>query len=127
MYYQGDDQILGRHEIDVRLLKYNYESMDYRGAANFRGDPKKKRSDFIFRDTVAIYPDTLVWLADFAYAQNEPLVQGYFSHPAFDNYPVVGLTWRQARAFTAWRTQLYEGYAQSRGMSPLSRLPYSFA
>jgi len=124
MYYQGDDRVFDRNEIDVRLLKYNYAIMNYRGAANAQGDRTKKRSDFILRDTVAIYPDTLVWLADFAYAQNEPLVQGYFSHPAFDNYPVVGLTWRQARAFTVWRTQLYEGYAQSRGMSPLSRLDY---
>jgi gliding motility-associated lipoprotein GldK len=125
MYYQGDDQILGRHELDVRMLKYNYAIMNFRDAANGKNNPSKKRSDFIIRDTIAVYPDTLVWLSDFAYAQNEPLVQGYFSHPAFGNYPVVGLTWRQARAFTAWRTQLYEGYAQSRGMSPLSRLDYT--
>jgi sulfatase modifying factor 1 len=126
MYYQGEDQILGRNEIDVRLLKYNYAIMNFRDAANAKYNPAKKRSDFILRDTVAVYPDTLVWLEDFAYAQNEPLVQGYFSHPAFGNYPVVGLTWRQARAFTVWRTQLYEGYAQRRGMSTLSRLDYEF-
>ncbi|HCN82420.1 MAG TPA: gliding motility-associated lipoprotein, partial [Sphingobacteriaceae bacterium] len=104
MYYQGEDRLFDRNEIDVRLLKYNYAIMKQREAANFSNDPKKKRSDFIFRDTVAIYPDTLVWLKDFAYAQNEPLVEGYFSHPAFDNYPAVGLSWRQARAFTVWRT-----------------------
>lgn len=124
MYYQGEDRIFDRNELDVRLLKYNFAIMKQREAANHRGDPNKKRSDFILRDTVAVYPDTLVWLADFAYAQNEPLVEGYFSHPAFDNYPVVGITWRQARAFTVWRTRLYEGYAQSRGMPRLSRLPF---
>ncbi|WP_207426783.1 SUMF1/EgtB/PvdO family nonheme iron enzyme [Pedobacter sp. SYSU D00535] len=124
MYYQGDDRIFDRNEVDVRLLKYNFAVMKQREAANFRGDKSKKRSDFILRDTVAIYPDTLVWLADFAYAQNEPLVEGYFSHPSFENYPVVGVTWRQARAFTVWRTRLYEGYAQSRGMPRLSRLPF---
>jgi sulfatase modifying factor 1 len=125
MYYQGEDRVFDRNEIDVRLLKYNYAIMQQRQAANFAGDPTKKRSDFIFRDTVAIYPDTLVWLKDFAYAQNEPLVEGYFSHPAFDNYPAVGLTWRQARAFTVWRTHLYEAESRKRGMSRLSRLPYS--
>ncbi|WP_423146948.1 SUMF1/EgtB/PvdO family nonheme iron enzyme [Rubrolithibacter danxiaensis] len=124
MYYQGDDRIFDRNEVDVRLLKYNFAIMKQREAANFRGDPTKKRSDFILRDTVAVYPDTLVWLADFAYAQNEPLTEGYFSHPAFDNYPVVGVTWRQARAFTVWRTRLYERYATSRKMPRLSRLPY---
>src|SRR5690606_18507991 len=113
MYYQGADRVFDRNELDVRLLKYNFAIMKHREAANHRGNPNAKRSDFILRDTVAIYPDTLVWLADFAYAQNEPLVEGYFSHPAFDNYPVVGITWRQARAFTVWRTRLYEGYAQS--------------
>ena len=125
MYYQGEDRVFDRNEIDVRLLKYNYAIMQQRQAANFSGDPTKKRADFIFRDTVAIYPDTLVWLKDFAYAQNEPLVEGYFSHPAFDNYPAVGLTWRQARAFTVWRTHLYEAESRRRGMSRLSRLPYS--
>ncbi|MXV49368.1 SUMF1/EgtB/PvdO family nonheme iron enzyme [Pedobacter sp. HMF7647] len=124
MYYQGEDKIFDRNEVDVRLLKYNFAIMNQRAAANSRGDLTKKRSDFIYRDTVAIYPDTLVWLADFAYAQNEPLVEGYFSHPAFDNYPVVGVTWRQARAFTVWRTRLYEGYAQAHKMPRLSRLPY---
>jgi formylglycine-generating enzyme len=124
MYYQGEDRIFDRNEVDVRLLKYNFAIMKQREAANFRGDKTKKRSDFILRDTVAVYPDTLVWLADFAYAQNEPLVEGYFSHPAFDNYPVVGITWRQARAFTVWRTRLYEGYATSRKMPRLSRLPF---
>lgn len=29
----------------------------------------------------------------------------YFWHPSYDNYPVVGVTWKQARAFTIWRTQ----------------------
>jgi gliding motility-associated lipoprotein GldK len=30
----------------------------------------------------------------------------YFWHPSFDNYPVVGVTWKQAEAFCIWRTQL---------------------
>ena len=124
MYYQGEDKIFGRNEIDVRLLKYDFAIMKQREAANYRGDKTKKRSDFIFRDTVAIYPDTLVWLADFAYAQNEPLVEGYFSHPSFENYPVVGVSWRQARAFTVWRTRLYENFALSKGLPRLSRLPF---
>jgi len=124
MYYQGDDRIFDRNELDVRLLKYNFAIMKFREAANFRGDKTRSRSDNILRDTVAIYPDTLVWLSDFAYAQNEPLTQGYFSHPAFKNYPVVGVTWRQARAFTVWRTRLYSAYAQSRKMPEYLRGNY---
>jgi len=123
MYYQGDDRVFDRNEIDVRLLKYNYALMSLREAADYHLDKTKKRSDFIIRDTVPVYPDTLVWLSDFSYAANEPMVQGYFSHPAFRNYPVVGVTWRQARAFTMWRTRLNESYKHAHRLPP--RLPYS--
>ena len=49
-------------------------------------------------ETVNIYPDTLVWIRDFTYAFNEPMAKMYFSHPSFDDYPVVGVTWKQAKA-----------------------------
>ncbi|MDB5111853.1 MAG: gliding motility-associated lipoprotein [Mucilaginibacter sp.] len=114
MYYQGDDRVFDRNEVDVHLLKYNYAIMDLRDAANYRPDKNKKRSDFILRDTVPVYPDTLVWLGDFSYAANEPIVEGYFSHPSFKDYPVVGVTWRQARAFTVWRTRYNEAYQDKR-------------
>jgi gliding motility-associated lipoprotein GldJ len=47
-------------------------------------------------------PDTLVWRDKLAY--NEPLLEYYFRHPAYRNYPVVGVTWRQATEYCAWRT-----------------------
>jgi gliding motility-associated lipoprotein GldK len=114
MYYQGDDRVFDRNELDVRLLKYNYATMIYRTAADYKNDKTKKRSDFIFRDTVNVYPDTLVWLSDFSYAANEPMVEGYFSHPSYRNYPVVGVTWRQARAFTIWRSRYNDAYQDKR-------------
>lgn len=123
MYYQGDDRIFDRDELDVRLLKYNYALMDLRSAADYKDIKTKKRSDFIIRDTVPVYPDTLVWLSDFSYAANEPMTEAYFSHPAFRNYPVVGVTWRQARAFTVWRTRYNEAYKDSRKLA--HRAPYN--
>jgi gliding motility-associated lipoprotein GldK len=125
MFYQNEDRVFDRDELDVRLLKYNYALMVLRDAANHRNDPKSRRSDFILRDTVTVYPDTLVWLSDFSYAANEPMVEAYFSHPAFRNYPVVGVTWRQARAFTVWRTRYNEAYKNSRHLPPRAdyRLP----
>ncbi|HJP62525.1 MAG TPA: SUMF1/EgtB/PvdO family nonheme iron enzyme [Mucilaginibacter sp.] len=123
MYYQGDDRIFDRNELDVRLLKYNYSVVNLREAADYKNDKTKHRSDFIYRDTVPVYPDTLVWLSDFSYAANEPMVEGYFSHPAYRNYPVVGVTWRQARAFNVWRTRYNENYKQSRGLP--HRLTYT--
>ncbi len=47
-------------------------------------------------------PDTLVWREELAY--NEPLVQTYFRHPSYDDYPVVGVDWNQANKFCEWRT-----------------------
>ena len=35
---------------------------------------------------------------------NEPMTNMYFSSPSYDNYPVVGITWKQANAFCIWRT-----------------------
>ena len=50
----------------------------------------------------AALPDTLVWRSELSY--NEPLVEYYFRHPSFNNYPVVGVTWRQAHDFCLWRS-----------------------
>jgi len=47
-------------------------------------------------------PDTLVWRSKLAY--NEPYVEFYLRHPAYRDYPVVGVNWLQANDFCAWRT-----------------------
>jgi len=39
----------------------------------------------------------------------------YFWHPAYDHYPVVGVTWVQAKAFSVWRTQLMNTWLQANG------------
>jgi len=47
-------------------------------------------------------PDTLVWRDPLAY--NEPYVENYLRHPAFKDYPVVGVSWVQASEYARWRT-----------------------
>lgn len=47
-------------------------------------------------------PDTLVWRSKLAY--NEPYVMYYLRHPAYRDYPVVGINWLQASDFCSWRT-----------------------
>jgi gliding motility-associated lipoprotein GldJ len=47
-------------------------------------------------------PDTLVWRNRLGYA--EVLVENYLRHPAYQNYPVVGVSWVQANAFAKWRS-----------------------
>jgi gliding motility-associated lipoprotein GldJ len=47
-------------------------------------------------------PDTLCWRSELAY--NEPYVLQYFRFPAFNEYPVVGISWIQARDYSQWRS-----------------------
>lgn len=53
----------------------------------------------VFREAL---PDTLVWRDELAY--NEPFVETYFRFPAYDDYPVVGVSWNQATKYAEWRT-----------------------
>lgn len=60
--------------------------------------------DFVNTYIVNIYPDTTCWINDFDNAYNEPYTRMYFSHAGYNNYPVVGVSWEQANAFSNWRT-----------------------
>lgn len=105
LYYQGPDRFSGKRELAVEKLVYEYEWYDWQGAA--KNDGSARRRDFIKKKRVQIYPDTLVWIRDFAYSYNEPMARNYFSHPSYDDYPVVGVDWHMATAFSHWRTQLW--------------------
>ena len=49
-----------------------------------------------------VVPDTLVWRNRLGY--NEVMTNNYLRHPAYQNYPVVGVSWIQANQFCVWRT-----------------------
>ena len=128
MFYEGDDRINGKKQIDTRKLQYTYYWYDWQKAAHNK-DPNTSRSDFIGEKEVAIYPDTLVWVRDFAYSYNEPMARNYFMHPAYDDYPVVGVDWHMAMAFSHWRTELWNKYnAGQKGVIQTEdyRLPTEF-
>lgn len=69
-----------------------------------------------------IVPDTSRWVKDFgSYTYNEPIVENYYSHPAFDDYPVVGVDWYAGQAFAHWRTRYYNYYRRQDGKADLPR------
>jgi gliding motility-associated lipoprotein GldK len=124
LYFQGDDVMDGKRELDTRLLVYKYQQTDWRKAAdpNFKG----KRNEIVMEDEVSVYPDTLCWIRDFSYSYNEPMTRNYFWHPAFDDYPVVGVNWKTARAFCHWRTQLWNTFKSDEPNTETFRLPTEY-
>ena len=57
-------------------------------------------------------PDTLVWRSRLGY--NEPYVEYYLRHPAYNFYPVVGVSWVQANRYCEWRTDRVNEYIMIR-------------
>jgi len=72
---------------------------------------------FIRREVINVYPDTLCWIHDFSYSYNEPMIN-YFDSPIYDHYPVVGVSWVQAKAFCHWRSALRISWLRNNGYSP---------
>jgi gliding motility-associated lipoprotein GldK len=72
-----------------------------------------------------LYPDTLVWENDFVHHYGDPLTEYYYAHPAFDEYPVVGIDWEAAQIFCRWRTTYWNNYRRGQGEfdMPSFRLP----
>ena len=130
LYYAKKDRFYGRRAIDPAKLNYVYYWIDYSDAARkenaanvkdeykgtmFASRPKglNNRSNFIKKEEVNVYPDTLCWVHDYTYSMNEEFTRQYFSSPAYDNYPVVGVSWIQAKAFCVWRSNYLNQYLES--------------
>ena len=80
-----------------------------------------EKKDLLSSRIVNVYPDTIVWIRDFQFAYNEPLLSMYFCHPGYAHYPIVGVTWEQAEAFCHWRTEMFNQNHEISGQ--LYRLP----
>jgi formylglycine-generating enzyme len=145
MYVPENERFFKKKEIDSRKLfyayhwidlkqaarrenMYNYDTQSYKGTyVDSKGEvkPIENRASFIFSNQINVYPDTLCWIRDFTFSYNEPWATRYFWHPGFDDYPVVGVTWVQAKAFCNWRTKYLNDYLSGRREAALQdyRLP----
>ncbi len=112
MYLPAAESFNGLRTIDVNKLKFRYSWMDIQKAA--KAKVGKRSSEFIKTKKLKVYPDTTVWIKDFAYSYNEPMHNDYFWHQAYGEYPVVGVSWKQAKAFCAWRTLNKNSYVNKK-------------
>jgi len=130
MYYQGDEIYYRTRQYDVRKIQYRYEFIDLKEAAKLHRQDAYKVSRAKFKKDVVeeIYPDTLVFMRDFTYSYNEPLATVYFWHPKYDDYPVVGVSWKQANAFSAWRSTHLSSFYADNGENTVTafRLPTEY-
>jgi gliding motility-associated lipoprotein GldK len=129
MYIPEHERYFRKKEVDSRKLFYEYYWIDYVAASgkdwkeeansengSFSNRPQgmRDRSVYVRKELISVYPDTLCWIYDYTYSFNDPLTQSYFYHPAYNFYPVVGVSWKQARAFCIWRTQLMNTSADAK-------------
>ena len=115
--------VTGEKLLDWKQMNYKYEVYDYVTAALRRN--RMNPADRNLNTDVTVDPNEEVMISkDTAYVDddgnivrqtiNRPLsgpwdflkvyLRNYFSNPAYNDYPVVGVTWEQANAFCAWRT-----------------------
>lgn len=133
IYLPDHERFFRRKEIDTRKLFYEYYWVDlqaaakkeYKDDADFRNaglanrpQGLEDRSVYVRKEMINVYPDTLAWISDYTYSFNDPLTEKYFWHPAYDNYPVVGVNWSQAKAFCVWRTEKLNSFMKTKKGEP---------
>jgi len=114
VFVEGGSFTMGRVEEDIQF-DWNNIPRTVTVSSFYMDETEVKNVDYreylywisrVFIDYPEVYrkalPDTLVWRRKLAY--NEPMVEYYFRHPAYGEYPVVGVNWLQANDYCAWRT-----------------------
>ena len=72
-------------------------------------------------DSLKNYPEETNWREPLRYQEPHPLEEYYFRHPAYCDYPVVNITYENAKAYCDWLTsELNKNFPQQK---VLARLP----
>ena len=134
------DSIFVKARVDGDVVKeednfvYRYEMLDVRKFSNANKEDEEYidglsgedfRNDFVRDTVVKMYPSTMDFQSDYVYSNNETDAIFRYEHEAYDDYPVVGITWDQANAFCHWRTHIMNEFLRARKepLMPDFRLP----
>jgi hypothetical protein len=107
IYLPEGERFYNRQEIDTRKLNYKF---------------------WLINDSLEIViniaPDTLTWVHDLILNNEnscslEPYCNMYLWHPSYNNYPVVGLTCNQIKAFLFWKTKKLQREIDKKGLKLL--------
>ncbi|MEO9533461.1 MAG: hypothetical protein ABJG68_00570 [Crocinitomicaceae bacterium] len=98
-----------RRQINTKKLIYRYytieeqiDSIDHKVRTQF------KNARYIVEHSVPIYPDTASWIKMKDLPRTPHLANLYFWHPSYENFPVVGLSYEQIKAFIHWKQKKME-------------------
>ena len=100
---------------DLLVGRYEVSNLDYR---NFLTDLANNKQEKLYAEYL---PGTLVWRDTQTY--NEPFVQFYFREPAYNNYPVVGVSYEAANEYCNWLTNQYNQNPKRKYKSVRFKLP----
>lgn len=118
LYIPANQNMNNMVTFDVSKLKFKYSWWDQEGyIKDNSNETRNRQAKHLKTEIVNVYPDTTAWMNDFSYSYNEPMFKEYFWHEAYGEYPVVGVTWHQAKAFAAWRTLYKKSYSTSKNMN----------
>jgi gliding motility-associated lipoprotein GldK len=113
LYVAASQNMYGVRITDASKMVYHYDEINYDKAV---ATPGLAKDQYLNSRNIRIYPDTTVWVRQFAYSYNDPMAAQYYWSPAYDRYPVVGVNYYQSEAFCDWRTKTWRDYRSERKM-----------
>jgi formylglycine-generating enzyme required for sulfatase activity len=101
IYLPENQRFWRRKEIDKGKMNYVYFTNEHNET---------------HKHVINIYPDTLCWVHDHLFLDAENRTNLYYWHPGYDKYPVVGISFEQAKAFLDWKTKTEQQKLNAKGV-----------
>ena len=111
--WQSSDPDVQSKLVDAKLIvdfggKYILNKDMVKYAFYYRPVSGPNAGKFV-KESLSVIPDNNIWVTDFPNSQMEIMADNYYNTRTFDHYPVVGVNWKQARAYANWRGKTMVG------------------